>query len=377
MDTHDYNVGELMMILDIARRMTEQYAVAPLLEYIATAAIELVGAERCYIVFFDPDGQPEFRVARDEMGREIAEANEQVSSSVIAQVQRTLTPLLVSDAIADTRFAHATSVRSLGLRSIICVPLISFGAAVGALYLENRSLRNRFGEAHLPVVLLFANQATVAIEHAARLEDLERRIDERTETLLATNQKLEQQAAELRQRMAELELLRDQLREQSLRDELTGLYNRRFLMDTLARYFSQATRYEQPLTLALIDIDDFKRINDSSSHQVGDQALCELARILTQNLRKADLVARYGGEEFALILPVTGPERAMRLCERLRKAIAGYNWGQLVPGLTVTASIGIASAAEVTSDAELLRLADKRLYEAKGAGKNRVVWQAP
>lgn len=156
-------------------------------------------------------------------------------------------------------------------------------------------------------------------------------------------------------------------------DALTGLANRRAFDERLADALAHAARQREPLALAILDLDDFKRINDRFGHPVGDAVLQAAAAVLRGALRASDLVARYGGEEFVVAFPATSLDGARHACEQLRAALAGHDWPALHPGLAVTTSIGIAAIAETGADrVALLREADRRLYDAKRQGKNRV-----
>lgn len=177
---------------------------------------------------------------------------------------------------------------------------------------------------------------------------------------------LERRNAELRERAARLEKL-------SVTDALTGLRNRRALDRRLREETTRATRYGHPLVLALLDLDRFKEINDGFSHDVGDRVLVHVARLLAAHLRASDLAARWGGEEFALLFPETDLRAAAPILDRLRRALADHDWSRVAPDLRVTASIGVASLAEVSGPETLLRLADRRLYSAKHAGRDRTV----
>jgi signal transduction histidine kinase len=181
----------LLRILDVSRRMTEMRAFAPLLNYVVEQALELVGAERGYIVLPRPDGSLDFRVTRDQQGNAVPHAEDQISTSVLKKVVDTGEPLIVRDAVADPQFAVSRSVMALNLRSVMCVPLISYGKAIGAIYVENRSIRNRFKDDDLPPLVLFAHQAAAAIENAALNDDLEARVAARTQELQTANQQLE------------------------------------------------------------------------------------------------------------------------------------------------------------------------------------------
>ena len=157
----------------------------------------------------------------------------------------------------------------------------------------------------------------------------------------------------------------EQLREQADRDPLTGLHNRRYL----AREHDPAG----PVSLAVVDLDHFKSINDRYGHHVGDRVLMRVAVLLVEQLRVEDLVARTGGEEFVVLMPRTGETAALAVCERLRAALRAEPWDDLAAGLELTASIGVVSAPEGGDLDALARVADDRLYTAKRKGRDRTV----
>jgi signal transduction histidine kinase len=181
----------LLRILDVSRRMAEMRAFTPLLNFVVEQAIELVGAERGYIVLPRPDGSLDFRVTRDQQGKDVPHAEDQISTSVLRQIIDTGEPLVLRDAMNDPHFSSARSVMALSLRSVMGAPLISYGKAIGAIYVENRSVRSRFKEDDLPPLVLFAHQAAAAIENAALNDGLEARIAARTQELQTANQQLE------------------------------------------------------------------------------------------------------------------------------------------------------------------------------------------
>lgn len=166
--------------------------------------------------------------------------------------------------------------------------------------------------------------------------------------------------------------LLDRLRAQATIDPLTGCHNRRGFDEILATELLRAQRYTRPLTLVLLDIDHFKKINDDFGHEVGDHALQRIGRAVRHTFRSTDSACRYGGEEFALVFPETGKEEGMRLAERLRVLIGSLPPNAEVPR-SLTASFGVASFPEDGPDtAELIRAADRALYQAKARGRNRV-----
>ena len=185
-------------------------------------------------------------------------------------------------------------------------------------------------------------------------------------------QALEESDREKTELLRALELKSRELEHQVKRDPLTGLYNRRHLETVLNQEFDKAKQRARPLPVALIDIDHFKTINDTCSHQVGDAVLVKVAEILNSGLRAFDLAARYGGEEFVIVLPRTTAAQALTVCERLRSAIEEYDWASIHPALNVTISCGISSDVAVVNHERLLQLADDKLYEAKREGRNRV-----
>ena len=160
----------------------------------------------------------------------------------------------------------------------------------------------------------------------------------------------------------------------SIRDELTGLFNRREFDEQASRMYAQATRYEHPLAFVMGDIDHFKQINDRFSHAVGDEVLRAVARVFRSNTREIDVVARYGGEEFVIAFPETPVTEAVGLTERLRVAIKEHRWTGIHPGLSVTISMGLNADIGLGSFEEMLAAADKELYQAKESGRDRVCY---
>lgn len=268
--------------------------------------------------------------------------------------------------VAADAVTQLQAVRVAGSDGVmLAVPLIAERAAVG--YIEARRLASApFGGEDVETVEVVANQAAAALENAHLYHAVER---------------------------------------QAVTDGLTGLYNHRHFYERLHEEFARSNRYGLPLSLLLIDVDDFKRFNDRYGHPIGDQVLAAVGRVLSSQIRRGiDFPARYGGEEFAILLPNTARDGAhvvsMRLArelgalaarldaeapppgeparevgERIRTAIAteGLDGVTVTDGTSVTVSIGIAAApAQAAAPDELVRNADTALYRAKRAGKDRV-----
>jgi diguanylate cyclase (GGDEF)-like protein len=165
----------------------------------------------------------------------------------------------------------------------------------------------------------------------------------------------------------------EQMRHLAETDPLTNCFNRRALMQKLEQEMDRAARYATMLTGMMVDIDNFKQINDTYGHLVGDRVLKQLANLLKREQRSVDIVARYGGEEFVVLLPETTSAESRNFAERILRRVATHDFGEAGRPVRVTISIGIASYPdERVSDGEsLLRLADTHLYRAKTDGRNR------
>jgi diguanylate cyclase len=170
-------------------------------------------------------------------------------------------------------------------------------------------------------------------------------------------------------RIAELETALREVGEHASHDALTGVLNRRGLLDVFARETARARRNGQPLALALIDLDDFKAINDRHGHAAGDAALLHLTRVLAKTLRPTDVCSRWGGEEFVVLMPGADRAAAKRALARVQKAIAGH---AMVPPLALFFSAGVVVGASGESLEQLLARADRAVYRAKAAGKRRI-----
>ncbi len=169
--------------------------------------------------------------------------------------------------------------------------------------------------------------------------------------------------------------MRETLRIQSIRDPLTGLFNRRYMEESLERELRRSIRKESPLAVMMVDIDHFKRTNDLFGHEAGDAVLREMAKLFQMQLRGEDIASRYGGEEFLLILPETGTEAALECAERLLRATAGLqlqHYGETLDGFSISIGLSCYPQNGVRVDV-LMRAADAALYQAKDQGRNRVI----
>jgi len=183
--------------------------------------------------------------------------------------------------------------------------------------------------------------------------------------------RMQAQKAEARVRQLEQEL--EQVSEMMHEDQLTGALNRRGMDETLEREIKRADRQQSPVSVALLDIDNFKRLNDTLGHQAGDQALIHLVRVIKEALRPTDSVARYGGEEFIVVMSETGLEEGVATITRLQRELTKKFFLHENNRLLITFSAGVALRRSEEDAEELIGRADKAMYQAKQTGKNRVV----
>jgi diguanylate cyclase (GGDEF)-like protein len=218
---------------------------------------------------------------------------------------------------------------------------------------------------------VFGTETSIRIQNVrvrAEVQQSQREAEilrEKNEALTRADEEKARLLEQLREQAAELE-------RQTREDALTGLFNRRHLDVLLDAEWERAVRFGRALTVAMLDVDHFKDVNDRFSHAVGDEVLRTVARILRENTRGVDAVARYGGEEFCLVLVETDVEDGARLCDRLRTLVESRDWSGIRPGLAVTISAGVAGWREAEAPDALLAAADVRLYAAKHQGRNRV-----
>jgi diguanylate cyclase (GGDEF)-like protein len=216
---------------------------------------------------------------------------------------------------------------------------------------------------------------------ARPIPDLDRRRDEMSTLMQSFNRLLvtiEQQAEEINSYASRLEAAyRDlattsaRLQETSFKDDVTGLYNRRFFSLRLEEEMSRFRRFNHPVSVVLLDIDNFKTVNDAFGHAAGDDALRDVAQILMKHSRGINVVSRYGGDEFAVLLVETSKEGARLYADRIREVVGAFPFKH---GKPLTASFGVASLPddEARTGDTLFRMADEALYAAKRAGKNQV-----
>jgi len=204
------------------------------------------------------------------------------------------------------------------------------------------------------------------------------RIEHEKEVYRLRNEELATALKEVEQLRDSLQKRNHELSELVIRDPLTAVFNRRWFFSQLDVEIDRSTRHGRPLSIALIDLDHFKEVNDTLGHAVGDQVLVTASTILMRSTRKTDNIARYGGEEFAIIMPDSDAPQALTVCEKLRKLFEACDWSSCGGLQSLTFSAGVACVGELSAHSasaakEMIEQADTRLYEAKALGRNRIV----
>ncbi|GAB4265601.1 MAG: hypothetical protein Kow0092_18040 [Deferrisomatales bacterium] len=335
---------ELDAVARLARAMASSLDVEQVAHDLARCVRDTLGFERVAVGTLDPAtrseqvrgvAEPAGGPARPELAATRWLLDEAERHPWIRTVYQEGRPLRV-DAPDRHPQVQGTPLGALHREPFVKLPLVAQGRIVGSLTAEGRIATDE----ELAVLGVFADTAAIALENAR---------------------------------------LYQTMRELSLRDELTGLYNRRHLLRQLEAECVDARRHGLPLSVLMIDIDHFKQLNDGNDHLTGDAALRQLAELLLQNTRGIDTAARYGGEEFMVVLPRTPLRASAIVGEKLRRLVerTAFAGEAAVPGGRLTISLGAAALSEQAQDPRtLIERADRALYRAKSAGRNRVwVWE--
>ena len=250
----------------------------------------------------------------------------------------------INDAARDPLMrSFADSLRTAQIQSLLVIPIVLFDQHVGSFFLRAVRKYGTFSLREINFCEIVAEAAANALERAHLFESIQK-----------ANERLEQLA---------------------ITDGLTSVYNHRYFRERLEEEFARAKRYKLPLSCIILDVDNFKRVNDTYGHLQGDSVLREIAARSSQSVRKTDIIARYGGEEFVIIMPQTSCPGVQVQADRILKEIGTRPFAGMPPGHNITVSIGVAILNHDTMlDCEsLIRVADGALYQAKREGKNRVV----
>ena len=325
---------EYAVLQEITQIIVGILDVRELLATVLKLASKVLRAERGFILLNDEErGGLRSMVTRhfDRDGSGVHEHDVNFSRTIAASCFEKGEIILIEDALDDGRFGGSDSIVSSSIRSVVCIPLRKRNRMSGVIYLDNLTTPGCFQEAQLSFLKAFASQTALALDNA-------------------------------------------RLYTQAVTDGLTGLFNRKYVEERICEEMIRCRRYGRDCAVILLDIDFFKKVNDTHGHQAGDLVLQRFARALCDSARSSDIVARYGGEEFLMLLTETNLEGARIFADRLRQGVEGLNIEVDDLVLRITTSCGVSAYhKELGSEvADFINEADKALYRAKEAGRNRV-----
>ncbi|KAF1080242.1 MAG: hypothetical protein GQF41_3410 [Candidatus Rifleibacterium amylolyticum] len=328
----EQRVRELNTLFEISNAVNLFTDSEELLKFVLTHAIDALEAERGSIMLLD-DSTDELvvKVATGGRYRVFASNPVKLGNGICGQVARNGSGIICNEGFKDPRFRNFGGLMPVeDIRSLICSPLKFKDGIIGVINIVNKRNGGQFKDSDLSLLNLIASQAAVTIEN-------------------------------------------NKLYELSITDGMTRLFVHRYFQARLNEELLRARRYGLTMSLIMMDIDNFKKFNDTFGHQVGDQVIQKVAQTIRDTVRTGiDVPCRYGGEEMSVILPETRAEEAFQTAERLRENIASVSIPHSSGDLHITVSIGVASYPVHAHDREsLIKVADKALYTSKGEGKNR------
>lgn len=328
-----YDKIQLRTLVDIITTTNSLLKPREVMESVMSQISELILCEAWSVLIVDEKDprQLTFSAAFGPKKESLFSLTVPIGAGIAGWVAEHGQPVIVNNVHDDPRFLKLfdqdTQFRT---QNILCAPLVSRGRTIGVIEMLNRKEADGFSEEDLELVQILVNPAAVAIENAFLFQ--------RTEKL-------------------------------TIQDDLTKLYNSRYLNRCLDFELQRAKRLKQPLSLLFLDLDGFKKVNDSFGHLQGSRSLVEIAGIIKAAARETDIVGRYGGDEFMLLLPSTDKAGAHMVAERIRHHVSEY----CLRDIKMTASIGIASYPEDGQERDvLIRLADSAMYWIKDRGKNGI-----
>ena len=326
----------LAILTDVVKTANSILEPRKVIELVVEKIRELIPSEAWSLLMVDEEKQElVFEAALGAKGRDVSAFRLKLGEGVAGWVAQTGQPTIVNDAAHDPRFAHKVDARTqFQTRSILCAPLVSRGRTIGVLEIINKR-GGPFNRADLELVLTLVEPCAIAIENAILFQ--------RTEQLTIT-------------------------------DDLTRLFNSRYLNLYLGREIKRCKRHGIPLSVIFLDLDGFKGINDQYGHLAGSGTLTEVGKILAEGVRESDILARYGGDEFVVVLPETPASGALVIAERLRRAIEEHRF--LEPqgiAARISASFGISTYPDHALSPEgLIQKADQAMYRVKEREKNGI-----
>ena len=340
--------NDLLSILDILKAISSKRHAHDILFVFVEQIARIISTERCSIVrVWENEAEGHVLVSHEDEHLRDCVISLQKYPELVEVIQSGETLIINDVATHPLTMEFSAMLKKAGIASLLVLPIVRSDKHVGTLLLRAARRQGAFTVREVSFFQIVTEAAANALERAHLFESIQ-----------IANERLEQLA---------------------ITDSLTGLYNRRYLHERFEEEFARATRYQLPFSCVIFDIDDFKAVNDTYGHLVGDVVLKEIAERMISCTRRVDILARYGGEEFVILLPQTDNEGATIEAERVRSVMESHTFSQIADGQRVTVSVGVATLDPDTmrDNEALLRAADEALYEAKRRGKNCVVVHEP
>ncbi len=364
---------EQAMFYDIGLTITAGLEMEVLLKNLHNQVRRYAPLDSFFIAIYDEDTQMvSYPIFDDRSDYKFVPARSIVENpGLTGWILKNRKTLYLPDTLEMPEWLNVNIIRAGGekTRSFVGVPLILGERVVGVISMQSYQPA-AYSADQIRLFELMSSQAAVAIENSRLYQQVQQELALRHQA-----EKLLYEAnTRLQEHLSEIQELQENLREQAIRDSLTGLFNRRYLEETLERELVRMQREKQYLGLIMLDIDHFKVVNDTYGHKAGDLVLKSLAELMIAKTRSSDVACRYGGEEFVLVLPGTNLEATFRRAESLREQFENnvVPFGEV--NLAATISLGVSVYPEHGIDIDtLIRHADAAMYQAKLAGRNRVV----
>jgi diguanylate cyclase (GGDEF)-like protein len=366
-DTLMTNRRKLQQIFEISKSLTQSLDISEVYEKILDSLFLHFKRLEVGAILLRDEGSGSLRQVATKIRDKRKTKGLRISQSILRQAIEQSRAVMITDTFQNTEASFSESVAVSRIVSAMCVPLITRAGIRGVIYVYSSSSPQGFRKEDLFFITSISNPAAMAIENGL----LHEKSKQSEQELRRARDELE---AKVLERTSELAEANAKLRDLSITDDLTGLFNRRYLVRTLEAEFIRAIRYKRNFSVLLFDIDNFKQVNDRHGHSCGDAVLITLASLIRGCIRGSDMVARYGGDEIAILLPETEKSKATEVAEKLRSLIEETSFEWQGKAINITCSIGIASAPDehIANWDDLLDKADRALYRGKGTGKNVV-----
>lgn len=328
---------QLATFSEIGKALTSSLNLKEVLNIVMEKISELLHPKNWSLMLLDEKtNELSFEIAVGKGSKKLKNLKLKLGEGIAGWVAKEKTPLLVPDVSKDKRFfSQADKMSNFKTKSIVCVPLVTKDKCLGVIELLNKVEENSFGDEDLQVLTILADYTAIAIENAIYFKKVQ---------------------------------------ELTLKDDLTGLYNSRFLHSRIEYEVERARRFGNDLSLIFIDLDYFKDVNDTHGHLLGSKLLREVADLIKSMTRSIDMACRYGGDEFIILMPQTTKTSAMVVAEKIRKALRTQVFLKKDGlDLHLTGSFGVATfPADASGKDDLIQLADKAMYEAKNRQRDSV-----